>query len=427
MQIQLELPESSSPRIVIIGGGFGGIQLAKDLKNKDFQIVLIDRNNFHTFQPLLYQVATGGLEPDSIAFPIRKIFQGANNIFFRMAEVLNIDTTNKTILTSIGEINFDYLVIATGSTNNFFGMKDIEKNGMPLKSVREALDLRSLLLQNLEKALNDPSQREACLNFVVVGGGPTGVEVAGALGELTKHVLPNDYPELNKNDVNIYLIESNKMILASMAAKSSAKALQFLNKLGVKVLLDVRLLNYDGEKAILSNGTTILACTLIWSAGVQGQMINGIPSSSIQKGNRIIVNRYNQIEGFTDIFALGDVAGMVEEKYPHGHPMVAPVAIQQASLLAKNISSNTSMNSWKQFKYYDKGSMATVGRNKAVAEIGAFKFQGAFAWFTWMVVHLMSLVGFRNRLVVLINWMWNYFSYDRAIRIIVRPFVKRES
>ncbi len=425
MQTQLELPDSSNPRIVIIGGGFGGIQLAKEFKNKNFQIVLIDRNNFHTFQPLLYQVATGGLEPDSIAFPIRKIFQGANNIFFRMAEVLNIDTTNKTILTSIGEINFNYLVIATGSTNNFFGMKDIEKNGMPLKSVREALDLRSLLLQNLEKALNDPSQREACLNFVVVGGGPTGVEVAGALGELTKHVLPNDYPELNKNEVNIYLIESNKMILASMSMESSSKAEHFLTKLGVKVLLDNRLLSYDGEKVLLSSGTTILASTLIWSAGVQGQTINGIPSSSIQKGNRIIVNRYNQIEGFTDIFAIGDVAGMVEEKYPNGHPMVAPVAIQQATLLAKNILSNTSINSWNQFKYHDKGSMATIGRNKAVAEIGSIRFQGAFAWLVWMIVHLMSLVGFRNRLIVLINWIWNYFSYDRAIRIIVRPFVKR--
>ncbi len=427
MRTQLELPESSNPRIVIIGGGFGGIQLAKELKDKDFQVVLIDRNNFHTFQPLLYQVATGGLEPDSIAFPIRKIFQGASNIYFRMAEVLNIDTTNNTIDTSIGEINFRYLVIATGSTNNFFGMADIEKNGMPLKSLKEALDLRSLLLQNLEKALNDPSQREACLNFVVVGGGPTGVEVAGALGELTKHVLPNDYQELNQNEVNIYLIESNKMILSSMAPQSSAKALKFLNKLGVKVLLDTRLISYDGEKVLLSSGTTILASTLIWSAGVQGQIINGIPINAIQKGNRFIVNRFNQIEGFTNIFAIGDVAIMKEEKYPNGHPMVAPVALQQATLLARNILSVTLSNSWKQFSYRDKGSMATIGRNKAVAEVGLIRFQGAFAWLVWMIVHLMSLVGFRNRLVVLINWIWNYFSYDRAIRIIVRPFVKRQS
>ncbi len=426
MHTQLELPTSTDPRVVIIGGGFGGIQLAKELKNKPFQVILIDRNNFHTFQPLLYQVATGGLEPDSIAFPLRKIFQGIKNVFFRMAEVEDIDTLNKTIKTDIGKINYDYLVIATGSTNNFWGMKDIERNAMPLKSLREALDIRSLVLQNLEKALNDPKQREACMNFVVVGGGPTGVEVAGALGELTRHVLPNDYPELNKDEIDIYLVESNKMILASMAPQTSAKALTFLTKLGVQVILNTRLQTYDGEKVKLSNGTEILACTVIWSAGVQGQTITGIPSASIQKGNRFIVNRYNQIEGLSNVFAIGDVAGMVEEKYPNGHPMVAPVAIQQGKLLAKNLVQLINNNPLKQFSYKDKGSMATVGRNKAVVEIGAIRFQGAFAWFTWLAVHLMSLVGFRNRIVVLFNWMWNYLSYDRAIRIIVRPFIRKE-
>ena len=426
MQTHLELPTSTDPRIVIIGGGFGGIQLAKELKNKPFQVILIDRNNYHTFQPLLYQVATGGLEPDSIAFPLRKIFQGIKNVFFRMAEVEDINTLNKTIKTDIGNIKYDYLVIATGSTNNFWGMKDIEKNAMPLKSLKEALDLRSLVLQNLEKALNDPKQREACMNFVVVGGGPTGVEVAGALGELTRHVLPNDYPELNKDEIDIYLVESNKMILASMAPQTSAKALTFLTKLGVQVILNTRLQTYDGEKVKLSNGTEILACTVIWSAGVQGQTITGIPSASIQKGNRFIVNRYNQIEGLENVFAIGDVAGMVEEKYPNGHPMVAPVAIQQGKLLAKNLVQLINNNPLKQFTYKDKGSMATIGRNKAVVEIGAIRFQGAFAWFTWLAVHLMSLVGFRNRIVVLFNWMWNYLSYDRAIRIIVRPFIKKE-
>ncbi len=420
------LPKSAFPRVVIIGGGFGGITLAKKLKNKKFQTILIDRNNFHTFQPLLYQVATGGLEPDSIAFPLRKIFDQSQNIIFRMAEVSFINSQEKYLETSIGKIEYDYCVIATGSTNNFYGLKDIEKNTMPLKSLSEALDLRSLVLQNLEQSLNETENKSAYLNFLVIGGGPTGVEVAGALAELKRHVVPMDYPELNVNSVKIYLVDNNDKVLSTMSEQSSTKAFDFLTNLGVMLKLSTRLLTYDGEVATLSDGETIQTKTVVWSAGVKGQTINGIDASLIESGNRISVDEFNHVKGHTSLFAIGDVALLREKDYPNGHPMVAPVAIQQADLLAKNLQHFQNKKSPARFKYFNKGSMATIGRNKAVVDFGKIHFQGSFAWFTWMFVHLMTLVGFRNRVVVFINWLWNFFSYDRAIRLIVRPFKKRD-
>ncbi len=421
----VSIPVSTFPKIVIIGGGFGGMTLAKELKNKNFEVILIDRNNYHTFQPLLYQVATGGLEADSIAYPLRKIFQRAKNVFFRMAEVSDIDTVSKIVHTDIGDISYEYLVIATGTTNNFFGNADLQKYSMPIKSLTQALDIRSLLLQNLEMAINSPEKKEACLNFIVAGGGPTGVEISGALGELRRHVLPCDYHELKKEDIHIYLIEGDKEVLANMSDPASAKALKFLNELGVKVRLNTRLNSYNGEVAELNDGTKIPSYTLIWSAGVTGQLVNGIPADKIQKGNRIAVNRFNMIEGMKDVFAIGDIAVMTEEKYPKGHPQVAPVAMQQAKLLAKNLSRIIANQKPDEFKYFDKGSMATVGRNRAVVDLSFIRFQGIFAWFAWMFVHLMTLVGFRNRVIVFINWIWNYFSYDRAIRLIVRPFKRK--
>lgn len=424
MEPQVPLPESADPRVIIIGGGFGGLQLARKLCGKAFQVVLFDRNNYHTFQPLLYQVATGGLEPDSIAYPLRKIFQEFPNVNFRFGEVLNIDTAAKSIQTSIGIMRYDYLVIATGSTSNYFGMEEVEKYSMPLKSISEALDMRSLILQNLETAINYPDQKEAALNYVIAGGGPTGVELAGALGEFRKHIVPCDYPELKQQSISIYLVEGDNKVLGVMSEPSQRKAKLFLEKLGVKLLLGKRLTGFNGKEVTLSDGTIIPAKTLIWSAGVKGKLVNGLADTSILKG-RILTDEYNQVKGAEDVFAIGDVAAMITDKTPNGYPMVAPVAIQQAENLSYNLIQLRNEGKMRAFKYKDKGSMATVGRNKAVVDLHKLKFQGALAWFAWMFVHLMSLVGFRNRVVVFINWVWNYFSYDRAIRLIVRPFKGR--
>lgn len=420
----IDVPDLNIPRVVIIGGGFGGIQLVRGLQNKDVQIVLLDRNNYHTFQPLLYQVATAGLEPDSIAFPIRKIFKKYKNFHFRLAEVEGVDADNKKIITNIGELPYDYLVIATGSRTNFFDNKNVQLHGMPLKSVVQALDLRSLLLQNFEKALlsADLRERESRMNFVIVGGGPTGVELAGALGELRRHVLPNDYPELDVRRMQIHLIEAGPRLLAGLSDRSSDKSLKYLKELEVNVWLNTMVTDYDGTVVHGSNGKELLAKNLIWSAGVKGNALPGINAEAITVGNRIIVDEQNQVKGMEKVFAIGDVAAMLSDKYTRGHPMVAPVAMQQGELLAKNILRDIAGKPVKLFKYHDKGSMATIGRNKAVVEIKKFRSYGPFAWFIWMFVHLISLVGFRNKVVVAINWMWNYVNYDRGIRLIIRPF-----
>ncbi|MGB0929552.1 MAG: NAD(P)/FAD-dependent oxidoreductase [Chitinophagales bacterium] len=425
---KVPLPQTNNPRVVIIGGGFGGIELAKKLKKKSVQVVMIDRNNFHTFQPLLYQVATAGLEPDSIAYPLRKIFKRQSNFHFRMAEAQQIIPEENKLLTSIGEIRYDYLVMATGSTTNFFGLKEIEQNSMPMKSVTEALDLRSLLLQNFEKALLAKSveEREALMNVVVVGGGPTGVETAGALGELKENVLPQDYPELDVRQMQIHLIEASKNLLNGMSEVSGKKAVKFLKKFDVQVWLNTAVKHYDGEMVYTNTEHQIPTNTLIWSAGVKGAVVEGIDETVIGRGNRILVNEFNQVKGYSNVFAVGDVAAMLTEKTPKGHPMVAPVAIQQGHLLAKNLDNLLQSKTLKAFQYKDKGSMATVGRNRAVVEVGKFKSQGFFAWFMWMAVHLMSLVGFRNKLVTFVNWMWSYFNYDKGIRLIIRPFERKK-
>lgn len=425
---KIPLPQTNNPRVVIVGGGFGGIELAKKLKKKAVQVVMIDRNNFHTFQPLLYQVATAGLEPDSIAYPLRKIFKRQSNFHFRMAEAQQIIAEENKLLTSIGEIRYDYLVIATGSTTNFFGLKEIEQQAMPMKSVTEALDLRSLLLQNFEKALlvKSVEEREALMNVVVVGGGPTGVETAGALGELKENVLPQDYPELDVRQMQIHLIEASGNLLNGMSEVSGKKAVVFLKKFDVHVWLNTAVKHYDGEAVYTHTEHQIPTNTLIWSAGVKGAVVEGIDANVIGRGNRILVNEFNQVKGYSNIFAVGDVAAMLTEKYPKGHPMVAPVAIQQGHLLAKNLDNLIQGKTFKAFQYKDKGSMATVGRNRAVVEVGKFKSQGFFAWFMWMAVHLMSLVGFRNKLVTFVNWMWSYFNYDKGIRLIIRPFERKK-
>jgi NADH dehydrogenase len=422
----ITIPQTGQPRVVIIGGGFAGIEIARGLKNKDVQVVMFDRHNYHTFQPLLYQVATAGLEPDSIAGPLRKLFDDHKNFYFRLGTVDLINPQSKTIETSIGYLNYDYLIIANGSRTNFFGDQELYDKAFPLKQVPHALDLRSHILQNYEKAVlvNDPVERQSLMNVVIVGGGPTGVELSGAMGELKMHVLPKDYPELNFDDMNIYLIEGSPKLLGSMSEESSRKALDYVKKFHVTVMLNTIVKKYDGEVATLSDGSTIRTQTLVWAAGVLGNLIKGIDLHAIVKGNRIKVDEFNRVAGHKDIFAVGDIAFMPTPEWPNGHPMVAPAAMQQGKLLAKNLINYIEGKEMHPFKYKDKGSMATIGRNRAVVDLGKIRFQGLFAWFVWMFVHLISIIGFRSKAVVLSNWIWNYFTYDRSTRLIIRPYIK---
>lgn len=421
----MNIPKSSFPRIIIIGGGFAGISLAKELSKKEVQVVLLDKNNYHTFQPLLYQVSTGGLEPDSIAYPIRKILKDYPNFFFRLANVELVTPEKKELTTNIGVIKYDYLVLATGSQTNFFGNTEIEKNGMVMKSIPESLNLRSLILENFEQALltDDLHKRDALMNFVIVGGGPTGVELAGALAEIKKGILPKDYPDLDTRRAQINLIQSGDRILKEMSEKASKKAEDFLEALGVQVWKNVRVKSYDGKLVTTQTELSFEAATLVWAAGVKGASIKGLDAEELLiRGNRLKVNEYNQVVGYEEIFAIGDIAGMELEEYPCGHPMMAQPAIQQGRNLGHNLIALLENKTLKPFVYKDKGSMATIGRNKAVVDLKKFKFQGVFAWFVWMFVHLFFLIGFRNRMVVFVNWVYNYVRFDREARLIIRPF-----
>ncbi len=421
------IPGTNLPRVVIIGGGFAGVHLAKSLNNKAFQVVLLDKNNYHTFQPLLYQVATGGLEPDSIAFPMRKLFDGQENIIFRNTEVQHIYADEKFIKTNLGTITYDYLAIATGTKTNFFGL-DIEDKAMSMKTIPEALDLRSLILQNFERATYepDPHIKSALMKFVVVGGGATGVETAGALAELKRFVLPADYPELDMRQMEIHLIEAGSRLLAGMSEKSSADSLAALEKMGVNVLLNTTVKNYDGYQITTNKkDVTFEAYSVIWGAGVEGCIVNGIDNEKYTRGKRIKVDAYNRVEGYENVFALGDMAFMTEDKnFPNGHPQVAQVAMQMGTNTGYNISNLAKGAPLRAFEYHDRGSMATIGRNKAVADLPKLHFKGFIAWLMWMLIHLISLIGFRNRLVVLANWIWSYITYDRGARVIIRPFKK---
>ncbi|MDX1652134.1 MAG: NAD(P)/FAD-dependent oxidoreductase [Brumimicrobium sp.] len=423
----INLPETDLPRIVIIGAGFGGINFIKKIAKNKAQIVLIDKNNFHQFQPLLYQVATSGLEPDSILFPIRKLFKRYKNVFFRMAEVKEINPKTKTVYTKIGCVNYDYLIIANGTNTNFFGMEDIEKHCIGMKSIQEALDIRSMILENLEKAeiSKNSKEREALMNFVVIGGGPTGVEIAGALAEFKRFVLKKDYPDLDAEKVNIFLLEGLDQLLNGMSDKASKKALKYLKNLGVDVRLETSVKNYDGQE-ITTNKEPVMSRTVIWTAGVKGNLIRGINPDYIVKGNRIRVNRYSQVEDYENLFAIGDIAAMISDEYPKGHPMLAQAAIQQGKHLAKNLNRKFGGKEMKKFEYTDKGALATIGRSKAVADLGKLKFGGFLAWLIWSAVHLFSISGFRNKLVVAVNWGWNYITYDRSNRLIIRKAKKAQ-
>ena len=419
----MNIPATSKKRVVIIGGGFGGLQLAKGLRDSDFQVVMLDKQNYHAFQPLFYQVATAGLDPGSVAYPFRKIFSGYDNFFFRMTEVLSVDTGKKCVQTTIGELSYDYVVLATGATSNYFGLKSIEERAMPMKSVSEALDIRSLLLQNFEKAIlsDDINEREALMSVIIVGGGPTGVELAGAIAELRRDILPKDYPDLDVRAMDVHLIEANDRLIKSMSEKSSRKAKEALENMGVDVWLETRVTDYDGIYATTSDGRKLSGAMLIWAAGVKGVVPLGISAEAV-KGGRMAVNEFNQIIGYEDVYAIGDAAIMISPDYPLGHPMVAQPAMQQGKLLAQNLTRLQKGKQMIAFKYKDLGSMATIGRNKAVTEMKNFKLSGWIAWIAWLFVHVYQLVGFRNKIVVMINWAQNYLRHARDLRLIIRPF-----
>lgn len=428
-KMDLKIPSTGQKRVVIIGGGFGGIEIAKALKDQDVQIVLLDKHNYHCFQPLLYQVATGGLEPGSIAYPLRKLMQNIPNGLFRLAEVRKIEPEKRSIHTDIGDLKYDHLIIATGSTTNFFKFpKAVSDKMMQMKDIPQALNLRSFILENFEEALltYDESKKEELINISIVGGGPTGVELAGALGEMRKNILPKDYPEIDFRKMQIHLFESADRLLSTMHPDNSAKVLQYLKKFGVNVWLNTMVTDFDGDLLTTADGKKIKCETVIWTAGVKGNAVNGLNQEAIVGGNRILIDEYCQVKGYENIYAIGDVAALVTEDTPRGHPMVAPVAIQQGALVAKNIIAQMHNKTSKSFKYLDKGSMATVGRNKAVLEAKGVKMGGFIAWLAWLFVHMVSLIGFRNKITVTLGWIYNYFTYDRTLRLIIRPFKNKE-
>jgi len=418
------VPDSDLPRIVVVGGGFAGLNLVKVLKNKPVQVVLIDKNNFHQFLPLLYLVATSGTEPDSIVFPFRKIFEKYENVIFRMAEVTGIDTDNNRVDTSIGYIDYNYLVVAGGSTNNFFGNGGFERFGLRLKSVTDALDIRSKLLQNLEKAAITciQEEKEILSSVAIVGGGSAGVEMAGALAEFKRYIFRKDYPELKNVEMKIFLIEGTDRLLSGMPETLSKKTLHYLTKMKVDVLLSTLVRSFDGKTVTLNNGKTLETAAFIWTAGVKGAVIDGIPSAAVNKQSRIVVDEFNRVSPIDNVFAIGDVAQMPTTTFPNGHPMVAQPAIQQGKNLAENLLRLIQREPLIPFIYLDKGSLAAVGKKKAVASIYGREFAGFFAWVIWSAVHLMSIMGMRNKLVIAVNWMWSYFTYDKGDRVIIRRY-----
>ena len=418
-------------KLVIIGGGFGGLQLARKLKDRaGFEITLVDKFNYHQFQPLFYQVATAGLDASNISFPLRKVFQHSNNMHIRMAKVLEIVPAENKVITDSANIDYDILVLATGATTNFFGNERIASNAFPMKSTTEALEIRHRMLQNFEEALIAPTKEEQVklMTIVIVGGGPTGVELSGAIAEMKKYVLPKDYPELDFSLMKIYLLEGGSEVLENMSDIASTKSLKYLVDLGVTVLLKTRLTDYDGQTVVLNTGQQIEASTVIWAAGIMGNLPGGFNPDLVVRGNRLKVDRHNRVQGFENIYAVGDIASMETPLYPHGHPQVASVAIQQAKLLADNLIKidRRSAHEVEEFEYYDKGSMATVGRNLAVVDLPHPKlhFAGFFAWLIWMFLHLMLILGVKNRLFVFTNWVYNYFTHDQSLRLIFKDFFR---
>ena len=430
--MSINIQRNEKKRVVIVGGGLGGLRLAEELYGSGMQVVLIDKNNFHQFPPLIYQIASAGIDPSSISFPFRQIFRKRKDFYFRMAEARMVDTEKKILQTSIGKIDYDYLVMAAGATTNFFGNKNIEEWAIPMKTVSEAMGLRNALLSNLERALTCASEneRQELLNVVIVGGGATGVEIAGALSEMKRYVIPYDYPDMDSSLMHIYLIEAGGRLLAGMSQDSSKKAYEFLESMGVDVQFGKMVTDYRDHKVIMKDGTEIPTRTFLWVSGIRANAMPGIDDSHLGRGFRFKVDQYNRITGLDSVFAIGDQClQTTDASFPDGHPQVAQVAIQQAKNLAKNIkkiNNGQDDSTLTAFKYKNLGSMATVGRNKAVVEIGKLHSQGFIAWVLWLVVHLRSILGVKNKMMVLLNWLWKYVSYNDSIRMITYATKPRE-
>lgn len=430
--MSINIQRNQKKRVVIVGGGLGGLRLAEDLYGSGMQVVLIDKNNFHQFPPLIYQIASAGIDPSSISFPFRQIFRKRKDFYFRMAEARMVDTEKKILQTSIGKIDYDYLVLAAGATTNFFGNKNIEEWAIPMKTVPEAMGLRNALLSNLERALTcaTEEERQELLNVVIVGGGATGVEIAGALAEMRRYVIPYDYPDMDSSLMHIYLIEAGDRLLAGLSQESSQKAYEFLKSMGVDIQFGKMVTDYRDHKVVMMDGTEIPTRTFLWVSGIRANAMPGIDESHLGRGFRFKVDEYNRIPGVEDVFAIGDQCLQTSDAaYPNGHPQVAQVAIQQAKNLAKNlklINQGADSSELTAFRYKNLGSMATIGRNKAVVEIGKFRSQGFFAWVLWLVVHLRSILGVKNKMMVLLNWLWKYVSYNDSIRMITYATKPRE-
>ena len=430
--MSINIQRNQKKRVVIVGGGLGGLRLAEDLYGSGMQVVLIDKNNFHQFPPLIYQIASAGIDPSSISFPFRQIFRKRKDFYFRMAEARMVDTEKKILQTSIGKIDYDYLVLAAGATTNFFGNKNIEEWAIPMKTVPEAMGLRNALLSNFERALTcaTEEERQELLNVVIVGGGATGVEIAGALAEMRRYVIPYDYPDMDSSLMHIYLIEAGDRLLAGLSQESSQKAYEFLKSMGVDIQFGKMVTDYRDHKVIMKDGTEIPTRTFLWVSGIRANAMPGIDESHLGRGFRFKVDEYNRIPGVEDVFVIGDQCLQTSDaSYPNGHPQVAQVAIQQAKNLAKNlklIDQGADSSELTAFRYKNLGSMATIGRNKAVVEIGKFRSQGFFAWVLWLVVHLRSILGVKNKMMVLLNWLWKYVSYNDSIRMITYATKPRE-